>query len=166
GGEEVAMELAFREDADGVMRIGIQYGAVRAQYSFFEALGLSFKWMYWIVAEMLGVLGDLIFRGQGVENLGGVVSIVTMAGQAVRSGIETVLRMVALLSVNLGIMNLLPFPALDGGRLVFLGIEKVIGKPLPRKVEGYVNMAGLILLFGFMIFLVVQDIGRIANGGL
>ncbi len=58
-------------------------------------------------------------------------------------------------------MNILPFPALDGGRLLFLGIEKLRGKPASRKVEGYVNFAGLAMLFLLMIVLTYQDIVRL-----
>ena len=78
---------------------------------------------------------------------------------------ETVLRITALLSINLAVMNLLPLPALDGGRILFLGIEKLRGKPISRKVEGYINMIGLLALFGLMILLTYQDIARLITGG-
>jgi regulator of sigma E protease len=60
--------------------------------------------------------------------------------------------------MNLGVMNLLPFPALDGGRILFLLIELVRRKPLKAEIEGYINFAGLIILFGFMIFITFKDI--------
>ena len=72
--------------------------------------------------------------------------------------------MASLLSLNLGIVNLLPFPALDGGRLVFIIIEKLRGKPVKRSIEGMVNFVGLVLLFGLMILLTYQDLVRIFTG--
>jgi regulator of sigma E protease len=77
---------------------------------------------------------------------------------AVRSSGEDVMRLVVLISASLGIMNLLPIPALDGGRLVFMVIEAIRGKAVPPEKEGMVHFVGLILLFGLMIFLTVNDI--------
>ena len=92
----------------------------------------------------------------------GTISII---GQAIRSGWEVVLRIAALLSVNLFVMNLLPFPALDGGRIVLLGIEKLRGKPIPRDKEAVINLAGMAVLFGLMIVLTYQDVSRLITGG-
>lgn len=164
-GEEIALDVPFAEQEDGSRLIGISYGRERSSYSFFEAIGLAFKWMYFIVAEMFSFLGDLIFRGQGVDQVAGPVGTITIIGQAVRSGFEVVLRMASLLSINLAVMNLLPFPALDGGRLVFLGVEKLRGKPIPRDKEGYINLAGMIVLFILMALLTYQDIARLITGG-
>ena len=74
--------------------------------------------------------------------------------------IINMVNIAVLLSVNLGIMNLLPFPALDGGRLVFLFIEAVIGKPVPRKAEAFVHMAGIIVLLILSVFVMVNDITK------
>ena len=69
--------------------------------------------------------------------------------------------MMMVISMNLGIMNLLPFPALDGGRLLFLVIESIIRKPVNRKVEAAVNAAGLVLLMGLMLFVTFSDITKL-----
>ena len=71
------------------------------------------------------------------------------------------LRMAILLSANLGVMNLLPIPALDGGRLVFLVLELIRGKRVPPEKEGYVHFAGMILLLGLMVFVMYNDIVRV-----
>ena len=73
----------------------------------------------------------------------------------------TMLELVVILSINLGVMNLLPLPALDGGRLVFLLLEVIRGKPVPPEKEGFVHMAGLILFFLLMIFVMYNDIMRL-----
>ena len=74
------------------------------------------------------------------------------------------LNMAILLSVNLGVMNLLPLPALDGGRLVFLFVEAIRGKRVPPEKEGYVHLAGIILLMLLMVFVMFNDINRIFLG--
>ena len=161
-GKYLEFSVPLAQDAEGKMRMGISYdSATRYQFDFFEAIGLSFKWMYLIIVQMLSFLGGLIFRGQGMSSVAGPVGTITLMGQAMRSGPEVALRMAALLSINLGIMNILPFPALDGGRIVFLGIEKLRGKPISREKEGYINLAGLVLLFLLMILLTYQDISRL-----
>ena len=71
------------------------------------------------------------------------------------------LELMVFISVNLGLFNLLPIPGLDGNRLVFLAIEGICRKPVPRKIEAYIHMAGYLLLIGFMIFITFQDVGRI-----
>lgn len=74
------------------------------------------------------------------------------------------LNMAILLSANLGVMNLLPLPALDGGRLVFLFVEAIRGKRVPPEKEGYVHLAGIILLMLLMVFVMFNDINRIFFG--
>lgn len=71
------------------------------------------------------------------------------------------LNMVILLSSNLGVMNLLPLPALDGGRLVFLIIEAIRRKPIRRDLEGMVHFAGLVLLMALMVYVMIHDVQRI-----
>ena len=95
----------------------------------------------------------------------GPVGIVSMIGQAVRTGFETVLRLGVLISANLGLMNLLPLPALDGGRLVFLIIEAVRGKPVPPEKEGIVHLVGLVLLLCLVVFLTISDVRTFIIGG-
>ena len=75
--------------------------------------------------------------------------------------VMTMLNMVILLSSNLGVMNLLPLPALDGGRLVFLIIEAIRRKPIRRDLEGMVHFAGLVLLMALMVYVMIHDVQRI-----
>ncbi|MEG0116022.1 MAG: site-2 protease family protein, partial [Hydrogenoanaerobacterium sp.] len=69
--------------------------------------------------------------------------------------------LIAFITVNLGVFNLLPLPALDGGKLLFLAIEAVLRKPVPAKYENYVNTAGMILLMGLMLFVTFNDIAKL-----
>lgn len=83
------------------------------------------------------------------------------AKYGLRSVILTIADMILLLSANLGVMNLLPIPALDGGRLVFLIVEALRGKPVPRDKEGFVHMIGFVILMGIMALVMFNDFARI-----
>ena len=151
-----------KDEETGRKVIGITYNqSARKRFGFFEAIKLSFKWLWLIVKEMFQALHGAIFGGDGISNLSGPVGTIAIIGESVRYGFEVILRLLALLSLNLGIINLLPFPALDGGRIVLLGVEKLIGRPLNRKVEGIINLAGLVLLLILMVCLTYQDITRL-----
>ena len=111
-----------------------------------------------------------MFTGKvGADDLGGPVRIVSEIGNAVETskqyGFEMVvvnlLNWAILLSANLGVMNLLPIPALDGGRLLFLIIEAFRGKPINRDKEGFVHMIGFVLLMMLMVFVFFNDIRNI-----
>jgi regulator of sigma E protease len=101
----------------------------------------------------------LLFRGKvGVGELSGPIGIFQVVGSAMKQGFTTILRLLGLLCVNVGIMNLLPIPAVDGGRILFLGIEAVTRKKINPKVENTVNNVFFYLLMAFMLFMVVFDI--------
>ena len=123
---------------------------------------------YWVemVIDSLGML----FTGQyQLSDLSGPVGVVDAIGNSFASASScgfvmetmTALNMAILLSANLGVMNLIPFPALDGGRLVFLIVEAVRRKPLKRDVEGMIHFGGLILLMVLMVYVLINDVGRI-----
>ena len=100
----------------------------------------------------------------GVEQLSGPVGIVTVVNDAVESKAYTLLNLLnltALLTINLGIFNLLPLPALDGGRIIFVLIEMIRRKPIPPEKEGMVHSIGFLLLIALMIFVSYQDILRL-----
>ena len=114
-------------------------------------------------------LGMLLTGKASVNDLSGPVGIVVMIDDSVKAGltvsvmaaIMNVLSMCILLSANLGIMNLLPIPALDGGRLVFLVIEAIRGKRVSEDKEGMVHFIGLLCLFGLMILIMFNDIRKL-----
>jgi len=116
-------------------------------------------------------LGMLITGNGSKDDIAGPVGMAQIIGdveeQAKPYGIGTVLlnmiNIAMLLSVNLGVMNLLPIPALDGGRLIFLVIEAVRGKPVPAEKEGLVTLVGFIFLFGLMVFVMFNDIMRLIS---
>jgi len=109
-------------------------------------------------------LGDLVTGKSGLENMAGPVGVGQVVGAAVSSGpaaTMNILLIIAMLTVNLGIFNLLPLPALDGGRLFFMLIELVRGKPVPPEKEGIVHTIGLLLLLALAVVVFFNDIFRI-----
>jgi len=103
-------------------------------------------------------LRDLVRGRYGLNAVSGPVGITEEIGNAAKAGFTTLLYLVIVITINLGVFNLLPIPALDGGRLFFLLAEAVARRPLNRKIEGYINMAGLLILFAIMIIVTCKDI--------
>jgi regulator of sigma E protease len=115
------------------------------------------------VTQVIAVLG-LLFGGSdqiGLNDLSGPVGIFNIVGQYAKQGLGAYLWFIAFLSVNIGVMNLLPIPALDGGRLVFLGIEAVIRRPLNKKVENTANNVMFFLLMALFVYVTFFDILRL-----
>ena len=111
-------------------------------------------------------LADLLRGRENINNLFGPVGIVTAIGQAASYGWQDLLQLLALITINLGIFNLLPFPALDGGKVVFLAIEGITGHAVPEKLQGSLTVAAFALLFGLMIFATYNDIIRLITGAV
>ncbi len=103
-------------------------------------------------------LVDLLSGRYGMDAVSGPVGTVSVISDAVSSGIEPLLYLFTFISLNLGVMNLLPLPALDGGRILFTLVECVIRKPLNPKFETYVHIAGMVLLLGFMAVITIFDV--------
>ena len=111
-------------------------------------------------------LADLLRGRESINNLSGPVGIVTAIGQAASYGWQDLLELLALITINLGVFNLLPFPALDGGKVVFLIIEGVTGHAVPEKLQGTLTIAAFALLFGLMLFATYNDIIRLVTGAM
>ena len=109
-------------------------------------------------------LVDLLRGRESINNLSGPVGIVLAISQAASYGLTDVLELLVLITVNLGVFNLLPVPALDGGRLVFLAVEAVIRRPVSERVQESLTLATFILLFGLMIFATYNDVLRLITG--
>ena len=106
-----------------------------------------------------------IFHGQKPEGVAGPLGIAQLTGEAVSFGFDAVLWFMALLSLNLAVLNILPIPALDGGRLFFIIIELVTRKKVNPKYESYAHMVRLALLLTLMAVVTIVDITRLATGG-
>lgn len=128
--------------------------------NIFESIKYGTKELFQSSTSIFQSLKRLI-RGVGVENLSGPIGIFQVSSQAVEAGFLPVLSLIALLSLNIGIFNLLPLPVLDGGRIFITIGEKLIGKKLGSKAESIIMISGVVLLVGIMIFATFQDLLRI-----
>ena len=118
-----------------------------------------------ITGEMLDSLKNLFFHGEGVQDMMGPVGIISFVSDQVYSEkLYAVVYLIFILSLNIGIMNLLPLPALDGGRLIFLIVEAIRGKPIPPEKEGLVHAMGFLLLLGVILLITYKDIAGLFAG--
>ncbi|SFD80013.1 regulator of sigma E protease [Lentibacillus persicus] len=160
GGTETLTITPAKIEGQGIT-IG-QAGVERAfEKSFFGTFQYGFEQTYDTTTLILTNLGMLITGQLPIETLSGPVGIYDATDQVVQSGFVTFLMWTAILSVNLGIVNLVPIPALDGGRLLFVGIEAVRGKPMDPQKEGIVHFVGFALLMLLMIVVTWNDIQRL-----
>ena len=125
--------------------------------NFFEGIGLTFKTFGQIIVLMGKAIASL-FTPEGFNSLGGVVSMYQSSKTMASEGILSYIWYLAIISVNLGFFNLLPIPALDGARFYISIFEGVTKKKLNPKVEGYMNLCGIIVLFSLMIVVTIKDI--------
>ena len=146
-----------KTEAGTTYRLGV-YGPVRAySYGPLEALGASIQQTASISGQILVSLGELVTGRRGTEELGGPVRIAELSRQAGSSGLAALVSLTVLLSINLGLLNLLPIPALDGGHLLMIGLEKVLGRPLPERIQAVALQIGVFLLIGLMVFVTIND---------
>lgn len=145
------------KNLDGEGKIGVYQPMEK---SFINAFIYGFTETWFWTKQIFIILGELITGGFTIDAFAGPVGIYASTEMVAQSGIYNLLRWGAMLSVNLGIMNLLPIPALDGGRLLFFGIEALRGKPVSREKEGLVHFLGFALLMLFVLVVTWNDIQR------
>ena len=151
--------LGIRKNTDGLEEkyIGIMPGLKR---SIFASFMKGTYETYNLSAKTLTFVGKMITRDLGTQNLSGPIGIVKMAGDTANAGLLPFLYLMALLSISLGVLNLLPIPVLDGGQLVMLGVEAVRGSPMPERVENLFFMFGWVAVGFLMIFAIFNDISK------
>ena len=147
-------------------RVGVTIGArVLSQTracSFGEAVTEGWKWCVYASGTIVTALKNLVTTGEGLDQTAGPVGVVTMVSQEVKQyGFEAFINLLVVISINLGIMNLLPIPGLDGSRILFNIVEAVRRKPIPAQKEAMIHLAGYALLIGLMIFFTFKDVMRL-----
>lgn len=126
-----------------------------------EAIKLGVIGTFTMAGMMLDYLGVLFTGGGSTKDLMGPIGIVSTIGDFAKMGFVYLANLTALISLNLAIVNMLPLPALDGGRLLFMGIRKLTGRRISDEIENKIHFAGLMLLFMLMIWISVQDVGKL-----
>lgn len=159
--QTVAVKPLSKDGGRATIGVAI-FAAGLVRYPFFSAFWEGAKTTGWMLKEIVYAFGHLfaqIFQGHQVgDQFAGPVGIASITGQAARLGISYLLQFIALLSLNLAFINIIPFPALDGGRIFFLLIEKIKGKPVRREVETMIHNVGFILLIILIVFITYKDI--------
>lgn len=147
------------DQAYGKPLIGISPKVEHKDVGFFEAIGLGVTYTKHIMGMMLDGLRQIVF-GDAPAELSGPIGIAKVAGEAAEMGMMALLNLTALLSINLGIINLLPLPALDGGHFVLLVLEAVRGKPLGADAMNRIQTVGMALILGLTAFAIMSDLSR------
>lgn len=151
---------------DGQKLLGLNFGIKKQNVGVIKSFELTFKKNIYII-EQTGIMIGELFGGKRAltETIVGPVGAISYVAQGAQIGLESLLDLAAMLSLNLGIVNLLPLPALDGGRLVFLIIEGIRKKPISREKEGLIHMIGLALFMLLFLILTFNDLSRIFGIG-
>ncbi len=160
--EDVQYSIEHIEGADFAMMDFKVYGIFPEDYNLPVLLKHSFYRSTYTVTMIWESLVDLVTGRYGMEAVSGPVGVTEALTDAidtdVKTGSNSFIYLAVVISMNLGVMNLLPLPALDGGRLIFLIIEGIRRKPVKPEVEGYVHFAGIVVLMLFMVFICVKDV--------
>lgn len=151
-------------EGEGAMGIAMAKVGTRS-YPWHSAIWQGFKTTGRLTATFVilfyQLLKNLIIRGVFIGEVAGPVGIAVLVSQVTKLGFVYILQFTAILSINLAIINAIPFPALDGGRLLFLGIEKIKGSPVSPKVERAIHAAGFALLIALMVLVTFRDIVKL-----
>ncbi|MFF2794413.1 RIP metalloprotease RseP [Lysinibacillus xylanilyticus] len=161
-GQQVNLNMKVKEieqNGEKFGQIGVKYESPR-EYNPLKAVVYGAQETYNMTARIFELLGMLITGKFTIDALSGPVGIYKATEQVAQYGFMNLMNWAAMLSINLGIMNLLPLPALDGGRLLFFGFEAVRGKPIDRQKEGLVHFVGIVLLMILMVVVTWNDIQR------
>lgn len=155
------IKVTPKQNEDGRFLIGI---VPTYEKSFMTAITSAFTVTFDMIKEMLTFLGQLVtgtLPDEMKDSVAGPVGVISIVSDAASMGIINLIYVGAVISLNLGVMNLLPIPALDGGRLFFLGIEAIRGKKMDPNKEIMINNIGFMVLMAFMLFVTFKDISRL-----
>lgn len=153
----VSIGSLVNDSGDEIGVLGVSFGTKR---SFLQAFSKGVYETYNLSIKTLQFIGKMLTGNMGAENLSGPIGIAQMAGNTAQAGLLPFMYLMALLSISLGVLNLLPIPVLDGGQLTLLGIEAVRGKPLSEKTENIIYTGGAVMVGALMIFAIFNDVSR------
>jgi len=161
--KEIIPRVFYPED-EGPLGVALARTAI-VSYPWYQSLykgvvdTISLTWL--IIVAFVTIIWQLITTGKLVVEIAGPVGIFDLTGQAAQLGFIYILQFTAILNINLAIINALPFPALDGGRLLFLAVEKIKGSPISQKIENIAHTAGFVILILLMIAVTWRDVVRL-----
>lgn len=153
--------ITDKKSGEKSTRLGIQYGPTMVDMTLMDHLAYGFVQSFMIVKEVLSVILGWFTQGFKLNDLGGPVAMAQATNQVVSYGPISILLFMGAISANLGVMNLLPIPALDGGKIVLNLFEAIRGKPLSQEKEGMITLVGVAILFILMVLVTWNDIMRL-----
>ncbi len=163
-GEQVELpDVHFKmENVQGVDIVTIDFIVVGEPKTLLNVPVYALDWTVSLTKQLWFSIWDLVFSDRyGIEQMSGPVGVAGAIGESAAMGLDQFTIMVAVISLNLGVFNLLPLPALDGGRIFFVLLEMIRRKRLDPNIEGYINMAGLLALMALMVFVTFHDIVKL-----
>lgn len=160
-------EVVFdTRELNGMTSIILDFSIYGEEPTILGRIGYSFRWTWSLIKLVWHSLGDIISGEFGISQLSGPIGVTETISDAVQTtNYKGLLLILAIITVNLGVFNLLPLPALDGGRIFFMVIELFRGKPINQKVEGIIHTVGMGLLLLLMVVVAYNDIVRLITGG-
>ena len=163
--EQVTINGIYSEEK-GSNFLGVSIAPVKVRYTFLKSVTGAFAYVWSVIRQTFAFFGTLLSGKAQSSDVAGPIGTIAYISEAVRYGFEMILQLSILINISLGIMNLLPIPALDGGRILLYVVEAVSGKPIDRNKEGLIHLIGFILLIGLVLFLTYNDISNLINGTL
>jgi regulator of sigma E protease len=146
--------IGISMDEAGILRLS-------PTQAFVEGAVRTWEFLLLIIMGIVDMIGKVFGEGAALEGVTGPVGIVGIVGDALGIGIGNFLMFAAIISLNLAVINLLPFPALDGGRLLFVGIEALTRRSIPARIQSYANIAGFALLMLLMVVITYRDVSNL-----
>ncbi len=162
-GEEMDFTIVPRYDeTEGRYLIGITIQQGYARLPGGQVIPAAWNICAEAATVIVDALGKLVTTGEGLDQTSGPVGVIQLVAQETQQGgLDTYLYLMVIISINLGLMNLLPIPGLDGSRLIFMAIEAIRRKPVNQKIESIVHLCGYALLLGLMLFFTFKDVLRL-----
>lgn len=151
------------DDESESYKVGFYFGYTYRATKFGEAITMSAQTSGEMMSLIFKTLANLIFKGEGIEDVGGPIAIISVISDATREGILQIVSIFASLTLNLAVVNMIPFPALDGGKCLLLLIEAITRKPINKNVEGWLNLVGFAVLMLLMVVIGVKDVFSLFN---
>ena len=163
-GEKVqvkGVQFETSQIAEGMNSMVLDFNFYGVEKNFLSSVKYSYCWTVSIVKQVWYSLGDIITGHYGLNQLSGPVGTSTAIGEAASMGGASLLLLLAFITINVGVFNLLPVPALDGGRLLFVLIEILIRRPIPQKYESIIHATGFVLLMLLVAVVTFNDIAKL-----
>lgn len=165
--EEQTLRVGLQDGMSGIALSEFALSVTTLDRGFLDGVRLALRetWVVTVgtIKGMGALFRSLVFKARVPEGIAGIVGIAQLTHDSVQAGLAVYLRLVALLSLSLAVLNILPFPALDGGRMMFVFFEMFTGKPVNRRLEVMTNGVGILLIMVLMIAVTWSDIARILS---